>query len=263
MNTYTYDALEKNGRLGNQLWQIAWQLGSASRDVGSRVSIKPDWEYRKYFSVPDEAFEPPVGNVIDGETLYYQELYHWDNITDTVYDYFQPSDLSIEYLSNNYPDFFFDDNVNKTSIHIRAGDYLEHPTRFPVPTEKYYSTAAQLVGETQFVVFSDNIDFAKNRLKGIDGDLMYVDGISRPINPLHRKGEPEDQWDMFLMSFCDQNIIGNSTFSWWGAFLAGHNQVFYPSVWFGPDLVANDSRGNDVRQSWKDGMPAEWSKVEC
>jgi hypothetical protein len=41
--------------------------------------------------------------------------------------------------------------------------------------------------------------------------------------------------DMCMMSMCQYQIIANSTFSWWGAWLAGHNNVIGPKLWFGPD----------------------------
>ena len=47
--------------------------------------------------------------------------------------------------------------------------------------------------------------------------------------------ESDNVHDMCLMSMCNYNIIANSTFSWWGAWLAGHNQVIGPKLWFGPD----------------------------
>ena len=262
MSTYTYNQLEKSGRLGNQLWQIAWQIGSADKNNGS-VSIKPDWEYRKFFSVPDEFFWPPVGKVINGD-LFYQELHHWDTIPDLIHEYYQPSQLSVDYLQEAYPEWMLDPNVNKTSVHVRAGDYLNHPQIFPVPTDKYYQTAAESIEvDTKFLVFSDNIDYAKTKLHYLPGEVIFVNGVSRPVEVKHRKGEPQDQWDMFLMMNCQQHIIGNSTFSWWGAFLANSNRVHYPSVWWGPKINAKDSRGIDIRKSWVDGIPTEWRKVEC
>ena len=47
--------------------------------------------------------------------------------------------------------------------------------------------------------------------------------------------ESDNIHDMCLMSMCNYNIIANSTFSWWGAWLAGHDRVIAPKLWFGPD----------------------------
>lgn len=268
MKSYTYKALGTNGRLGNQLWQIAWQIGSATKDatLQDQVCVNPDWEYRKYFSIHGGFFSPPEHRIFDGGTLYYQELHHWSHATGLVYDNFQPSQFSVNYLESNYPDWFFDKSVNKTSIHVRAGDYLSYPTRFPVPSNKYYDSAIEMAGDSKLVVFSDDIGYAKSKLDKLNRDIYYVDGVSRPVEPHRRKGEPEDQWDMFLMTFCEKHIIANSTFSWWGAYLADRtdeHEVYYPSVWFGPDTDARDSRGIDIRKSWVDGIPKKWRKVEC
>ena len=263
MYSYTYDHLTLNGRLGNQLWQTAWQIGSAVKSDG-QACIKPDWDYRKYFCVPDEMFGEPVGQIVDGRTFYYQELYHWEHCQDLIFDYFQPSHLSWEYMIANYPGWLLDMSCHKTAIHVRAGDFLEQPRRFPVPTDRYYAEAMELSKpDTIFVIFSDNIEYAKMRFKDVRRDMYFVEGIPRPIDPKRRIGDPQDQWDMFLISLCDEHIISNSTFSWWGAFLSAEQQAFYPSVWFGPDLVVNDSRGIDVKQSWRDGIPKGWRMIEC
>ena len=260
--SYSYSQLGRSGRLGNQLWQIAWQVGSALRD-GGQIYVNPDWEYRRYFSIPEAAYVKPSGRIVDGN-LFYQELHHWDNAVDLVREYFQPSAESLTHLKSSYPDWFFDPSVNKTSIHIRAGDYLQYPTRFPVPSFNYYNKAIEEAGsETRFIVFSDDIEFARNKLNDANVDMTFIDGTVRPIEVSQRKGEPQDQWDLFLMTFCNQNIIANSTFSWWGAFLANSENVYYPSVWFGPDLDARDSRGIDVRKSWIDAMPTDWKKIQC
>jgi len=261
---YTYKNLGRNGRLGNQLWQIAWQIGSADKNNGEAL-IDKRWDYRSFFSIPDSYFKTrPKGNMIDGGTHYFQELHHWDSVAEKIFEYFQPSAESVDYLHANYPSWFFDSSVNKTSIHVRAGDYLDHPNNFPIPTNRYYLSAIRKVEQTsRLILFSDDIEFAKNKLArlNIKQEILYVDGTPRAIGDRHR--DPKDQWDMFLMTYCQQHIIANSTFSWWGAFLAKSNAVYYPSVWWGPNANAVDSRGIDIRKSWVDAMPSHWRKIRC
>lgn len=264
MKTYTYKKLGQNGRLGNQMWQIAWQIGSAARADG-QACISRTWDYRSFFSVPDEFFQPAVGEIIDGGELFYQELFHWAEVADKVHAYFQPSDSARAFLKEHYEDWFFDSAVHKTSLHIRAGDYLQHPKSFPVPTDKYYADAlSKIPSDSRVVVFSDDLNFAKQKLDkiGIE-DAVFIHGIPRPLIGRRARIAPQDQWDMFLMTCCQQHIIANSTFSWWGAYLADSEAVYYPSVWWGPELNARDSRGLDVRDSWVDAIPSEWRKVEC
>jgi hypothetical protein len=263
LKSYTYSALGANGRLGNQLWQIAWIIGSAIKNDG-KVCIKQNWDYKKFFSIPEEYFVNPSGEIVNGN-LFYQELHHWDSCADLVYESFQPSELSLNQLRDNYPDWFFDSAIHKTSLHIRAGDYLQHPRIFPVPSDNYYLSAMEKIeSPTRFVVFSDDINYARRKLATAPvEDIVFIDGFARPVQPTRRMGEPRDQLDLFLMTLCQNHIIGNSTFSWWGAYLANSEAVYYPSVWWGPDLNAQDSRGLDVRQSWTDAIPNEWRLVEC
>lgn len=258
---FTYDFLERNGRLGNQLWQIAWQIGQAHRHNGG-VFINPQWSYRQYFSIPEKYFQPERGKKIDGLTLYYQELHHWAEVAEEVWAAFQPTNAVIEHLHSLYD--FLDRPLHKTSIHCRRGDYLQYPTKFPIPTDAYYDRAIEMALEenpdTLFLVFSDDFDYIKQRFVG--SNFIHIEGTPTPVEVVDRT-VPNDQWDLFLMSRCQQNIIANSTFSWWGAYLGKYNKVYYPDTWFGPDLDARDSRGLDVRDSWVDGMPSDWIKVAC
>lgn len=261
---YTYKNLERNGRLGNQLWQIAWQIGQAEKNQGE-VYINSNWRYKDFFSIPQSFFEKKPTKIIDGGTLYYQELHHWQHCFDKVWNYFQPNWHSIEILESMYGNSdLLDYNVNKTAIHCRRGDYLLYPTKFPIPTDKYYKDSIDIVlqdnPDTLFVVFSDDYEWIRKKFTG--PNFIHINGISTPLD-VDRRGVPSDQWDLFLMTFCQQHIISNSTFSWWGAYLSESFKVCYPSVWFGPDIDALDSRGIDVRDSWVDAIPKDWNKVIC
>lgn len=97
------------------------------------------------------------------------------------------------------------------SIHIRRGDYITKSNNeicFNLCTKEYYDRAIQIIKERienpLFVVFSDDIPFAKSLLLG--EECIFVEGN-------------KDYEDLFLMSQCKHNIIANSTFSFWGAFL--------------------------------------------
>lgn len=240
MNVYTYDYLERNGRLGNQLWQIS---ACAARGLARehdlspwRISIRPDWEYRKFFCVPDQHFEPlnPGDTQIDGDTLYFQELQYVLPVENSVREWFAPSELSKEFLWQHYSWATAADH--RTAVHVRRGDYLNHPKHFPLPSINYYldcvAEIRQKTPDTQVLVFSDDLDWCR---KNFPADWWFVDGVARPVELEDRyKSEPQDQWDLFLQTMCQEHVISNSTFSWWGAFLSNNKSPYYPSVWFGP-----------------------------
>lgn len=103
---------------------------------------------------------------------------------------------------------------NSVSIHIRRGDYLNSENRElfgNITTLDYYKTAIDIIKtkiETPiFYIFSDDLEWVKKNIK-LD-NAVYID---------FNRGE-ESYKDMFLMSRCKHNIIANSTFSWWGAWL--------------------------------------------
>ena len=71
--------------------------------------------------------------------------------------------------------------------------------------------------KTKFVIFSDDYEWCKENL---DSSFLYHDFI-------------DPYYDMCLMSKCDMHIIANSSFSWWGAYLADNSTVIAPLSWFG------------------------------
>ncbi len=120
-------------------------------------------------------------------------------------------------------------STNSVCIHLRRGDYMndQYNGGFSrcCPLE-YYSKAIQYIEEKienpTFFVFSDDIEYAKMNLSA--DSMFFIDG---------NKGD--DSWhDMYLMSQCKHNIIANSTFSWWGAFLNLHENkiVIAPRHWW-------------------------------
>ena len=113
-------------------------------------------------------------------------------------------------------------NYQSVSIHIRRSDYLKLRHIYCICDLDYYTEAMNLMRKTIenpiFFVFSDDITWCKNNL---DGEFIFIE-------------ETTDIDDMFLMSKCSHNIIANSTFSWWGAWLNNNpnKQVIAPKKWF-------------------------------
>ena len=111
------------------------------------------------------------------------------------------------------------------SIHVRRGDYVKNRGLGGICCEDYYKYAIEAIKghvvEPIFIFFSDDIDWCKKTLT--DLDAQFVDwNIGK--NSFR---------DMQLMSCCKHNIIANSTFSWWGAFLNPNENkiVVLPKIW--------------------------------
>src|SRR5215510_1873993 len=194
----TYEWLWRNGRLGNQLWQIASPAGIAAAN-GTEPRF-PIWEYQPYFRVPAEFFVQKLPTPRqDLGTDYLQELRHFAGIAERVRDWFQPSEKAEAVVRERLDEL--DLRGHLTAVHVRRGDYLYHPDHFPALGDRYYARAMAEVRRdhpgTTFVVFSD--DPAWCRAKFRDG-CRDNDGVSRPVEMVVRMGEPEDHWDLFLMS---------------------------------------------------------------
>lgn len=259
---YSFKNLEYVGRLGNQLFQIAWTYTQAAKS-GGKAYVNPDWSYRKIFDLPEELYEKPSGETIDGGTEYYQDLRFWHGMESEVRDLFSLSDYAKDKLLTYLGDGL---SEGSCSIHYRRDDYLKHPGHFPIPTDRYYRTAIENAlaedSEVKFYVFSDSIDLIKEEYnskefyKDILNRTTFFEGNITPVEVEDRVGEPEDWLDMFAMASCDNHIIANSTFSWWGAFLSNDQNPIYPSKWFGNNPAVKEI-------PWKSMIPANWRQVKC
>ncbi len=119
---------------------------------------------------------------------------------------------------------------NMVSIHVRRGDYLEKNNRWiygNICTDDYYNRAIKYVqervNECEFCLFSDDIEWARKHFENLYA--TYIDA--------KMFDDYQDWYDMYLMSVCKHNIIANSTFSWWGAWLNQNTSkiVVAPKKW--------------------------------
>lgn len=118
-------------------------------------------------------------------------------------------------------------NNNSVSVHIRRGDYIDNSTLGGICNKEYYLKAMEVIKQKthdpMFIFFSDDMEWVKSNLK-TNNRCIYVDW---------NKGK-DSYKDMQLMSYCNHNIIANSTFSWWGAWLNNNNNniVICPKKWY-------------------------------
>lgn len=277
MKVYEFPRLGRLGRLGNQLWQVGATIAYAVKggeDVLARAHIPADWEYRPYLSIPDEYFTGPriedrridVANLRGGP--WFQELKYIQPALPKLKAFYEPSAWALPRLGSLYGNILEDIDTGKhfTSIHVRRGDYLQHPDRFPQLSTRYWHYAIKDVfaredvgraGGTTFLVFSDDIEWCLQNQKflGLDRhEAVFIQGHVRPVPVAARFGEPADIYDLWLMSRCQAHIISNSSFSWWAAFLSRDPSPIYPDRWFGdPALFAT---------MWN-CIPETWRQVKC
>lgn len=144
--------------------------------------------------------------------------------------------------------------VNSVSLHVRRGDYVQVPqtaVTHGLCSQAYYRAAIQYVesrvDNPYFFIFSDDIDWVKRSLK-IQFPCQYVD---------HNQGVDSHN-DMHLMSLCAHNIIANSTFSWWGAWLNLNPRkiVVAPNAW-----LADTNVVSNYKQFMDDLIPINWVRL--
>ena len=109
------------------------------------------------------------------------------------------------------------------SLHIRRTDHLIKPTYHPVLPLSYYEEAlSKFPSDIPVLVFSDDPAWCHEQ-ELFAGDRFLISDSGDNIT------------DMCLMSMCQYQIMANSTYSWWGAWLSNSDNVVAPKLWFGPD----------------------------
>lgn len=169
---------------------------------------------------------------------YWQDFKYFEKYKDIIRKEFtlksKLKDENEEYLKNIV-------SSNSISIHFRRGDYLK------TYAFKFYSTCSMdyylnsisyistKVHNPTFFIFSDDIEWVKSNFK-IDYPVVFINNLA------------PDYEHLFLMSQCKHNIIANSTFSWWGAWLNSNpvKIVIAPQKWTVDD---NDYHAK-IPESW-------------
>lgn len=243
----SYRLLGQNGRLGNQLFQIAGMIGRAHRAGDRSGAVFPRWSYAPYFSVPDSYFTDDFGTepTIDGRQAYLQDLSEFAECDDFIREIFQPSALAIE-EAERFGSIDRDHHV--TAVHVRRGDYLSLSPVFPLCPVHYFVRAMDELRArnpgTRFFVFSDDFDWCHDQFSG-QLDVWVVER--------HPDARPHQQEmsDFTSMRFADAHIISNSTFSWWPAYLSGSRDVICPSNWVNPEVGAEVEIDDIIPAHWQ------------
>lgn len=137
---------------------------------------------------------------------------------------------------------------NSVGLHVRRGDYVSNPQAAQfhgVCDVAYYQAAVRLLKarhpDLHVLVFSDDLPWARAHLQ-VDAPLQFVQAQGPLAGPA----------DLQRMRQCRHHVIANSSFSWWGAWLAHspQQQVYAPARWFA-------DAGVDTR----DVLPTHWQRV--
>lgn len=237
----TFTQLGNLGRLGNQLFQIATTIALALRNDDKYTF--PKWEYEPYFNLRG-CFSHSINN----PKIYREPFFHYAPIPHSNTDvldlvgyfqsekYFQDCRDTIHNLLT--PNIGYGIKWGYTSVHVRRGDYLRLTREYVQFDMDYYKRAMDTIKSPKYLIFSDDINWCKANFNG--DNIEFSEGRA-PVD------------DLALMSSCEHNIICNSSFSWWGAWLNKNPSkiVVAPEKWFGPALPHNT----------KDLLPESWIRI--
>lgn len=132
--------------------------------------------------------------------------------------------------------------VNAVSCHFRLGDYKKLAHIYPILDESYYMNALSLVS-SQDKSIKTILYFCEEK-EMVEVETSVIPFLRESFKDLDFVKCPsglQDWEQMLLMSCCQHNIIANSTFSWWGAYLNENKskQVCYPAKWFQEEAKFN------------------------
>jgi len=143
------------------------------------------------------------------------------------------------------------------SVHVRRTDYTVASTAayHGLMGMDYYNAAIQYIKQRtstiRFFVFSDEPDWCRTAFVG--REFTIVDH-NKPGNG--NDGPGGEHEDLSLMSACTHGIMPNSSFSWWGNWLATdkNRMVVAPKHWFNPTGPAKDFNTKDI-------VPERWIRL--
>lgn len=253
MDYATYLQLGKNGRLCNCLFQIAATVAYALDN--NKTYIFPEWEYNAQLERPlptsGRALECLVVGVREKAFSYsplpyqygtvslegfFQTAKYFDHHRDLLLSLFQPNKAIRNHVRQE--SLLLASRCERTcSIHVRRGDYASNPGTqayhglLPI---SYYAQAIDALypdkKDVLFVIFSDDPEWCADWLSFIPNSVIIADN-----SPLV---------DLYLMASCTDNIICNSSFSWWGSYLNKHKdkRIVAPKQWFTGDNAPKDTQ---------------------
>jgi hypothetical protein len=256
MDYVTFSKLGELGRLGNQFFQVASSIGIAK--ANNKKFIFPYQPWMDYLAVQLPYYKSN-NNLMEAELQgeyqyryseykldegkdhnlfgFFQSPRYWKHCEDLIRQIFTLNENYMSHIHRNYG--LFSGPNNTCGIHVRRADYLTSTEQFNQLTIDYYSKAfKRMPSGLTYLIFSDDIAWCLKMFNG--PNVQFIQG-EEPII------------DLFLMSYCRHNIIANSSFSWWGAYLNRHEdkKVIYPKNWFGPHLKDDHPIPDLIPEGWE------------
>lgn len=217
-------------------------------DLNYKVREKCLFDYFKFIKIKDiqKGFQEinlkkNKSYILEG---YWQSYLYFDHIKEDI-------QKKIFQYRNLNEIFFIEKDFKFVSVHVRRGDYVSNikiNQKFKLCDLNYYKNAVKRLKVLEpskklyFLIFSDDYTFIKNNFQFIKNKTLIKGDKNDPLK------------DLFLMMNCNHNIISNSTFSWWGAWLNKNPNkiVVTPEQWFWKE------KNNFFL---KDLLPNEWIKI--
>ncbi len=246
--------------LGNQIFQYVYgrYLSEKGYDVTFLQDTKVD-DFSNVFKTDEDTIKPckyiKTNNKVKIVAI---KILHKYVLKNYYADYFQNKLYSLKILPELSHTLVFKNEKSykntseyktiisskSVSLHIRGGDYHKEPNYANICTKEYYQKAIKAIAEqkpdVQFFVFTNDLQYAHSITEGFE-NITYIQNENFTKDP---------GFDLFLMTQCKHNIIANSTFSWWGAFLNQNIEkiVICPSKWTNDIL---DVINNFAIESWR------------
>jgi hypothetical protein len=214
-----------------------------------------------YFKEQSFSYDPSILiNLLNNQQLvkmlvgYFQSSKYFDVYKDKIFQLLKIANKQLVMKVLYETKINFDNTI---SMHFRLGDYKKYPEIYPILTTEYYTNSINYIlsqstnknTHKNILYFCEDDDFNDVLQIIIQLQQIYTELIfERADNTL------ADWQQMLLMSLCKDNIIANSTFSWWGAYFNTNptKSVCYPAKWFHPKA------GNNI----EDLCPNDWTAID-
>lgn len=181
------------------------------------------------------------------DDCYYDGYWQSENYFNSVAEIIR-SDLQLNFDLDSKNKRLVEEILKSTSVslHIRRGDYIavnSNSKIFSICTLQYYQKAIEFFNSKFenpiFYIFSDDIDWARENFNR--NNFKIID--TNQDNP---------HADLYLMSICKHNIIANSSFSWWGAWLNSNKDkiVISPQKWYNDKIKNSIAVLSLIPENW-------------